>query len=139
MEHSAYEAIMIGVNVTIFIIALSAAVILMANVLDMVNYANESAKVGMNGTLAESVGVVEDRVYTGEKLLTYYRKQNEINEQGESQSNYDFKVKLRPDGAETSLKTFVEAMKLQVYLNQEFILEYKGEISGKHTYVFVKK
>ena len=77
MEHSAYEAIMIGVNVFVFIAALSAGILLMSSIIDMVNFANEQAVVGMNGSLAESVGVVTERVYTGAQMLSYYRREIE--------------------------------------------------------------
>ncbi|MBQ8044292.1 MAG: hypothetical protein IJ272_09160 [Clostridia bacterium] len=80
MEQSAFEAVMTGVNVFVFIIALSAGILLMSNVIDMVNFANERAIVGMNGTLAENVGIVDERIYTGAQMLTYYRKQLEREE-----------------------------------------------------------
>ena len=38
MEQNAYEALFIGVNVFVFIIALTAAILLMTNLINMVNY-----------------------------------------------------------------------------------------------------
>ena len=84
MEQSAFEALMIGVYVFIFIAALTAGVLLMSNIIDMVNFANQQAIVGMNGTLAETVGVVDERLYTGAQLVTYYRKQIERTAQEKS-------------------------------------------------------
>ena len=134
MEQSAYEALMIGVSVFVFIIALSAAVLLMSNVLDMVNFANEQAIVGMNGTLAETVGIVNERIYTGSQLLSFYEKSlnNKTN-------TSEFKVKLSERGQEKTIENFVNTEVLIGYLNKEFVLEYKGKINKKDTYVFSLK
>ena len=136
MEQSAYEAIMIGVNVFVFIIALTAAILLMSNVIDMVNYANEQAIVGMNGTLAESVGVVTERTYTGAQMLNYYGKIKE-----DANIGYAFNVKLSELGEEKDIVTFVESQSIKNYLNEQFILQYKGldASSNKDVYVFMEK
>lgn len=135
MEQSAYEALMIGVNAFVFIIALTAGILLMSNVSDMVNYANENAIRGMNGTLAESVGIVHERIYSGEQLLAYYRKM--IDET--SEYKYDYTVKTSSSGAEKSLKSFVESQSIYQYLDREFELQYKGVSGDKETYVFIQK
>ena len=133
MEQSAFEALILGVSVFIFIIALSAAVLLMSNVLDMVNFANEQATVGMNGTLAETVGIVNERTYTASQLLSFYEKalNNKLNA-------LDFKVRLSDTGQEKTIASFVST-DLTQYLNREFVLEYKGKIGNKDTYVFSLK
>ena len=59
MEQNAYEALFIGVNVFIFIIALTAGIMLMTTLFNMINYANNAAIVGMKGSLAEGVGKVD--------------------------------------------------------------------------------
>ena len=146
MEQSAYEALMIGVYVFVFIVALTAGILLMSNIIDMVNYANEQAIVGMNGTLAETVGVVNERLYTGAQLVTYYRQELEIEsrytEEIESlekkELDYTFTVKLSERGEEKSLKSFITSTNVKNYLNEKFVLRYKGENDGKHEYVFVK-
>lgn len=134
MEQSAFEALMIGVSVFVFVIALSAAVLLMSNVLDMVSFANEQATVGMNGTLAETVGVVNERTYTGSQLLSFYEKtlNNKTN-------TIEFKVKLSERGEEKTISNFINTAVLTNYLNKEFVLEYKGKIDKKDTYVFSLK
>ncbi len=141
MEQSAFEAIMIGVNVFVFIIALTAGILLMGNVINMVNYANENAIVGMNGSLAETVGVVNERVYTGEDLLTYYRKymsEEYEDENGEilNKSNYVYFVKLSNTGTEQTLKSYIEKENVTNYINEKFTLSYKGNIDTKEVYVF---
>lgn len=163
MEQSAYEAVIIGVNAFVFIVALSAGILLMTSVLDMVNFANERAIVGMNGTLAESVGIVNERIYTGSQMLTYNRKQQEALARcphchGEItkdttkcphcektvkkqdiiiEYDYEYKVKLDELETETTLASFVKNNKIDKYLNSNFKLKYKGESKGKHIYVFV--
>lgn len=134
MEQSAFEALMIGVNVFVFIIALTAAVLLMSNVIDMVNFANEQAIVGMNGTLAETVGVVTERTYTGVQMLSYYNETIK-----DEEFKYNFKVKLSKNGQEKSIKDFIKTEVITNYLNKEFTLEYKGVKNKKDTYVFSLK
>lgn len=134
MEQSAFEAVIIGVNVFVFIIALSAGVLLATNLLDMVDYANQNAIVGMNGSLAQSIGVVHERTYTGDQLLAYYRRvRDEYNE-----SKYDFKIKSSELETEQSLQSYVESKSIYNYIDVKFELKYKGLIGNKETYVFVK-
>ncbi len=136
MEQSAFEALMIGVNVFVFIIALSAGILLMTSVIDMVNFANENAITGMNGTIAQNVGVVNERIYTGAQMLTYYRKQVQKLDNENNQLSYEFKVRLSELGQEYELENYIQTENLNNYLNKEFILEYKGDEQGKHTYIF---
>ena len=139
MEQSAFEAVMIGVNVFIFIAALSAGIVLMSNITDLVEFANEQAIVGMNGTIAETVGVVNERIYTGSQILNYYRNIVEAEELPVEQPNEEFYVKLSEDGQEKALRNFVESQAVSQYLTKEFELQYKGLTGDKHTYVFSLK
>lgn len=130
MENSAFEALMIGVNVFVFIIALSAAILLMTNVLDMVDYANEAAITGMNGSLAETVGVVHERLYTGNEMLAYYRKNN---------TKYNFYIRLSDVGSDMLLSGYINMTSIYSYFDNEYELKYKGISGNKDTYVFVLK
>ena len=132
MEQSAFEALMIGVNVFVFIIALSAGMVLMTSVLDMAEYANENAMTGMNGSLADSVGEVYERTYSGEQLLSYYRRAVEG-----GQPKYDFNIKLSNIGTERPLKSYVESESIYNYMDSKFELQYKGVVNNKETYIFV--
>ena len=134
MEQSAFEAVMLGVNVFIFIIALTAAILLLTTVLDMVNFANNKAIIGMNGTLAEQVGVVHERTYTGAQVLTYYRKEKE-----NKATEYSFRIKLSETSNEESLAHYIENKTINNYLNETFVLNYKEKANGKHIYVFTLK
>lgn len=139
MEQSVFEALMVGVNVFIFVAALSAGILLMSSLIDMVNFANEQAIVGMNGTLAESVGVVTERIYTGSQMLNYYKKNIESEDTVSTPSDYIFKVKLEQTGHERLLKDYIESESINNYINKEFILNYKGKDQDKYVYVFSLK
>lgn len=139
MEQSAFEAVMIGVNVFVFIIALTAAIMLMSSVIDMVNFANELTIVGMNGTIAQNVGDVHERIYTGSQMLTYYREQIESQEQDKSEGKYLFSVRRHENGQETPLDEYIQQNVNSGYLKEEYILQYKGIIQGKYAYVFSLK
>ena len=126
MENTTYEAVMIGVSVFVFIIALSAGVILMTSILNMVEYANQTAIKGMNGTIAESIGEVETRIYTGEQVLAYYNKNSQ---------KYLLTIKLSKDGDEKKLSNVINQK--SDYIKKQFELQYKGNIEGKDAYIFV--
>ena len=128
MEQNAYEALFIGVNVFVFIIALTAAILLMTNLISMVNYANENVVVGMNGSLAEIIGFVQDRIYTGSELLSFYRKNIDNNKYFVRESN---------GGHEVRLKKYIEDEALDTFYKSKFELVYKGN-SSEDQYVFVK-
>ena len=139
MEQSAFEMLIIGVNIFIFIAALSAGILLMSSITDMVNFANEQAIVGMNGTLAESVGVITERLYTGSQMINYYESSLETENVANGTSDYTFKVKLSKLGQEKALKNFVENENIKNYLTKEFTLKYKGMEQNKYVYVFSLK
>lgn len=136
MEQSAFEAFMIGVNVFVFVAALSAGILLMSNIIDMVNFANNQAIVGMNGTLAESVGEVTERVYTGAQMLNYYKKTLDTENSAITPLEYVFKVRLDKLGQEDSLENYIQDETINNYINKEFMLEYKGREQDKYVYVF---
>lgn len=131
MEQNAYEALFLGVNVFVFIIALTAAILLMTNLIGMVNYANENVVVGMNGSLAESIGNVENRVYTGAELLAYYRKTIDKDDK--------YFVRTSQGGHEITLKKYINDDESFInYYKSKFELVYKGKNNNEDQYVFVK-
>lgn len=74
MENAGIEALIIGVNVLIFVAALSVAIMLMVNVLDMSNTANDIIKSNNKGSLVETKDVDYTKVISGQELLKYYTK-----------------------------------------------------------------
>lgn len=74
MENSGVEALIIGVNILIFVAALSIAIMLMINVLNMSNTANDIIKLNNKGSLVETKNVDYTKVISGQELLKYYTK-----------------------------------------------------------------
>lgn len=74
MENAGIEALIIGVNVLVFVAALSVAIMLMVNVLDMSNTANDIIKSNNKGSLVETKDVNYIKVISGQELLKYYTK-----------------------------------------------------------------
>ena len=160
MEQNAYEALFLGVNVFVFIIALTAGILLMTSLMNMVNYANENAVVGMNGSLAESVGIVNERIYTGSELITYYNnfvesicKAKEKNEDITTR----YYVRTSKTGQEQRIDKYITGQYVNCtdianddiegqyitgenfnnYYNKKFELLYKGKNNNIQEYVFV--
>ena len=127
---------MIGVNAFVFIIALTASILLMSNIIDMVDYANEQAIVGMNGSLAESVGVVEERIYSGYDLLTYYREEQQLAEKGQT-SNKIYNVMLNEEVGYKKLDEVIKDNSFSSYMDKQFLLRYEGKYGEKFEYTFV--
>ena len=69
MESSGEQALIIGVNVFILVIALTCAIMLMTTVLSMSTAANTTIKTTMNSSLMTLYGGTNERVYTGEQVL----------------------------------------------------------------------
>lgn len=69
MESSGEQALIIGVNVFILIIALTGAIMLMATVLNMSEAANTAIKATTDSSLMTLYGDTEERIYTGEQVL----------------------------------------------------------------------
>ena len=136
MNESTYEAAFLGVNSFIFVIALSAGIILMSNILDMVNYANNNASAGLRGSLAESVGIVETRTYNAKDLLTYYRKY--IDEEANGKSVYYVKNSANESGMGTKIDNYIKNNSLD--FSNIFELVYNGKNNkNQDIYIFVKQ
>jgi len=76
VEASAERALEIGVNLFVFIIALSCALILMTNVLNMSELANSIIKDTSGSTLMELYGETSERVYSGDEMLAIVNEYN---------------------------------------------------------------
>ena len=160
MEQNAYEALFLGVNVFVFIIALTAGILLMTNLMNMVNYANENSVVGMNGSLAESVGNVQKRIYTGAQIMTYYNKlvENFCKSGGKEQDlSVVYYVKTNKNGHEYRIDKYITGKNINCkdleqdenlipnnvkgenisnYYNNKFEMVYKGKDNNTEKYVF---
>lgn len=72
MDESAQQAVSIGVNITIFIIALSISLTLMFSVRNMAEIATEVDNSVPNGAVLHSAEEVDDRIISGYELISYY-------------------------------------------------------------------
>lgn len=133
MERSAFEALMLGVNLFVFIIALTAGILLMSNIIQMVDYANQNVIVGMEGSLAESVGIVHERTYTGYQILNYYKKIED------EKTNSNFYIQIDETGNRQSVKNYILNNSISNYMYEIFELNYIGKEGTKDAYVFLLK
>ncbi len=72
MDESAQQAVQLGVNITIFIIALSISITLMLGVRDVAETALEYDASLPTGSRVVSVSETKKRVVSGDELLAYY-------------------------------------------------------------------
>ena len=74
MNDSTFEAIMIGVNTIIFMVALTAGMKLMGTINDMVEYSNQAAAAVSSGNLIQAYGDTVERIYSGVEVYDIYRQ-----------------------------------------------------------------
>lgn len=72
MDESAQQAVQLGVNVTIFIIALSISVTLLLGVRDVADVASEYNASIPTGSRVVNVDIQNKRIVSGYELLSYY-------------------------------------------------------------------
>lgn len=120
MESSSEQALIIGVNVFILIIALTCAIMLMTTVLNMSNAANTVIKTTTDSTLMTLYGGTNDRVYTGEQVLAL------VEEYFSPTTNMDEKYILMIDGISV---TQTEIVRKKSVLDSVYHLKYVGKDS----------
>lgn len=74
MDESAQQAVQLGVNVTIFIVALSISISLLLGVRDVAEKALEYDASIPTGSRVVSVGETKKRTINGDELLSYYTR-----------------------------------------------------------------
>ena len=140
MENSAYEALMIGLNITVFIVALTISINLMMNVREMSEKANEVitkengslVEIQGNGTPDAGIPGISDelntyRIYSGADLLSYYKDDK-------------YRIRVELHSGEYSLDYTIESFDRRSIIRKNFILEYIG-IGGadpRLTYKFIE-
>lgn len=146
MENSAYEALIIGTNVLLFVLALTISINLMMNVREMSENANEVIS-SENGSLVEIEGdgtpeagipgisdeLNTERIYSGREVLSYYMDSYTNNK-------YDIELDLISDPAPHVLDDVIYNKNRRVISNMRFILEYRGVsvIDGRIIFRFVQ-
>ena len=74
MDESAQQAVQLGVNVTIFIVALSISITLLLGVRDVAEKALKYDASLSTGSRVVSVGEAKKRLVNGDELLSYYTR-----------------------------------------------------------------
>lgn len=131
MESSSEQALLIGVNILILIIALTSAIMLMTTVLDMSELANTTIKTKVDSTLMNLYGNTTERIYTGEQVLAI------IEEYFSPTTNIDEKYILMVNGTSvagtegTKEITFTKDM-----LDNTYHLKYIGKDSDQQKGIY---
>jgi len=136
MESSAERALEIGVNLIVFIIALTCTLLLMTNVLNMSEYANRIIKDTTGSTLMELYGGTNERIYKGEEILKI------ITEYNSETNSINDRVTLKIDkGLAVGAEELTEEYSfLYEDLKSSYNIIYDGidNITKKEIYIFTK-
>lgn len=132
MESSGEQALLIGVNVFILIIALTCAIMLMSTVLNISNAANTVIKTNTTSSLMPLYGETNERIYTGEQVLA------EIAEYNSPTANIRNKMilKLKIGDKYEEVGNVVTFTKDR--LDSDYHLKYDGKSGEKDVYIFEK-
>ena len=130
MESSGEQALLIGVNVFILIIALTCAIMLMVTVLNMSNAANTVIKTTTSSSLMTLYGGTNERIYTGEQVIATIEEYNSPT----TNMKERMVLKLKSGDTETEI---VEGFNQynQYMLDAKYNLKYYGKVSDKDVYV----
>lgn len=131
MESSGEQALLIGANVFILIIALTCAIMLMVTVLNISNAANTVIKTTTSSSLMTLYGGTNERIYTGEQVIATIEEYNSPTTNMKDR----MVLKLKSGDKETEI---VEGFNQynQYMLDAKYNLKYYGKVSDKDVYVF---
>ncbi|MBR6688475.1 MAG: hypothetical protein IKL68_00460 [Clostridia bacterium] len=127
MENSAYEAVIIGVNTIVFMVAVSVGMLLMTTINQMIDYTREIADSEIGGNLIKEYGEQQERTFTGAEVYALYGQalKGELD---------DYTIRVNASGSNTEIKTYGSSLGI-AHLNSTFVLKH----SGANTYTFVIK
>lgn len=134
MESSGEQALVIGVNILILIVALTCAIMLMTTVLDMSNAANTVIKTTTDSSLMTLYGGTNERIYTGEQVLAL------IGEYLAATNNMTDKYILKINSVSVTKEYIVNGNFTKNVLDSKYYLKYIGKDanSQKDVYNFEK-
>lgn len=123
MDSAAEEALVIGVNVIIFVIALTCAILLLTTVLNMSQAANTIATDTSDSTLMELYGEVDERKYSGTEVLAIIEEYTRAT--SGMQEKYVLQLKIGTNAE------YVENRTISLDdLKKEYKLVYKGKFDS---------
>ena len=130
MDESAQQAVQLGVNVTIFIIALTIGITLMLGVRDVAEKAFEYNASIPTGSRVISVANDNRRVISGDEILSYYS--NYMTDENHALSDkFIIKVENKsgtrsitkgPEGGTSDLKDYLKHKGIDISKNYEIII-----------------
>lgn len=130
MEKAAFEALITGVNVFIFVIALSFGITLLTSVLKLSNIASEQTINQTNGSVIIGENTNENRVVTGMEILAYYTNyiDKDFETDDKNQRGYS-NIKLYIASGTSFKKTELsDTGKIEVgFLNKKYSMIYLGK------------
>lgn len=132
MESSGEQALLIGVNLFILIIALTCAIMLMTTVLNMSTAANTNIKTTVDSSLMTLYGGTNERIYTGEQVLAV------IEEYLSPTSNMQAKFVLKVGETEITDNYMKNKRFTKSMLDSTYHLKYVGKETNKYIYSFEK-
>lgn len=132
MESSGEQALLVGVNLFILIIALTCAIMLMTTVLNMSTAANTNIKTTVDSSLMTLYGGTNERVYTGEQVLAV------IEEYLSPTSNMKAKYVLKVEGTIITDNYMKNNKFTKSMLDSTYHLNYVGKEADKYIYSFEK-
>lgn len=118
MENSAYEALILGLNVFIFMLAVSAGMVLMTTINQMIDYTREVGEAEVGGNLVKEYGEQQEREFTGAEVYALYGQELKGELEG-------YTIKVNAGGATQSLKNYGKTIGLS-NLNKIFIMTSNG-------------
>lgn len=74
MENTAFDTLVLGVNIFVFVLALTLSITLMVNLLEITSSSNDILNSNTQGSLYETVSKNKDRVYDLSDILKYREK-----------------------------------------------------------------
>lgn len=115
MNESTYDALILGLNIFIFTVALTAGMALMASINQMVEYTKISIEQQIGGNLVQEYGDEAERTFTGAEVLSFYGQK--LN--GKLK---DYNLYVRAGGAQSEIMVYGKNSGTG-YLNRTFIMK----------------
>lgn len=118
MENSAYEALILGVNVFIFMLAISVGMMLMTTINQMIDYTREIGEAEVGGNLIQEYGEQQEREFTGAEVYALYGQEikGELN---------GYTIRVVAGGATSTLKDYGKTIGLS-NLHRIFVMKSNG-------------
>lgn len=115
MNESTYDALILGLNIFVFTVALTAGMALMASINQMVEYTKTSIEQQIGGNLVQEYGDEAERTFTGAEVLSFYGQK--LN--GKLK---DYNLYVRAGGAQSEIMVYGKNSGTG-YLNRTFIMK----------------